>query len=1077
MNKLFTKIAGLTVGLAMAIGVGVAVGSNGNDAKAVEATEGDVNISIAKSDVGSYASGDKTVKKTVSTTNDLSVVFKGTKTKKDSTSSDYTYIMFNSGAGFAYSSTCPSGYYPSSVTVTFSSSTGETGKAGIKYGTSSITSRDSTVTGSVSKSGTCSLTNTDKTKLYWNFSTTSANVQVSTIAIVYSLVSTAGPSLSDITTTKTALAVGDTTGAGLSVTPSDQGSNTVSWSATPSTGVTFTATSGNSTTVKFPSGDNALAAGTEVTIRATLTNTVYKEIKLCAIGNAGTSANPYKAIEAKYLALDGDTNSHYVAGYIAAINGQNNQNVWLSDNSTATTGDFELFGGYTNNAGVDLALHYFVKAHGTFAKYGTTAEATSSVIDTVDYVLLDKSAIEVNNTQTTTLSVSKAGGNVVWSTTAGTGSVSLSNQSNTGVTITGTSVGTATVTATVGTYSANCTVTVLEYASDWAFKSITLTTGTGFVSSYYKGADFDKTGITVTYVEHSDSLKKDRSFDRTEIATYNFDDYKNTVGEFNLTATYSGHTTTDVVTITILKEPGVIKFGSADGSIKVDAQSITDKTDNLGNSITITNAKEDGEAPYYSQNASYSQIGSGNDALDSLVITITLSSRSSIESFSIKFGGSANGTDGSFAVYADNAANQVLASQYSGTSTVTYSTDDKYDIVNGNTIVVSFDNDGAGIKLYEIQYELGDPVTELGTLSSIAISNSSAHETTFRINTAFSAVGLVITATDTESFSKDFTSGFTCSGYNMATTGKQTVTVSFTWKNVEKTTTYSITVIDPPTYSLIESQSALYEGMKVIIADTSSMTAVGSWNSSSTRYDTANITASTTVDGAYEMTNATEFTVRIYGSNLIALQYGALYLGGTTSGGKASQQASINEDATWALNSTGLIWKGTGSIYLQKNSSSAIYGCYSGTQTNVKLYVSSATPKTDAMGAATFAQKYLHMRDYDPGLHVGVDGENLCKNENAKHYYSTAKTAYGNLTAEEKTEFAKLSTAVARLQAWAIANSETFDPSAKTFSNSSGAIVKALNSDSGVAMIIIVASLVSLTAIGGYFLFKKKKQY
>ncbi len=38
MNKLFSKIAGLSIGLAMAIGVGVAVGSNNKEASPVHAT-------------------------------------------------------------------------------------------------------------------------------------------------------------------------------------------------------------------------------------------------------------------------------------------------------------------------------------------------------------------------------------------------------------------------------------------------------------------------------------------------------------------------------------------------------------------------------------------------------------------------------------------------------------------------------------------------------------------------------------------------------------------------------------------------------------------------------------------------------------------------------------------------------------------------------------------------------------------------------------------------------------------------------------------------------------------------------
>lgn len=128
--------------------------------------------------------------KTVSSTNDLTVYYSGINTKSSAGASDhsYGYAMFLKNYGYMYTSTCPSGYYPSSVTATFSSSTGVSGKAGISFGSSALSTRDSSVTGSVSVNGTCVLTNNDTSKLYWNFSTTGANVQVDNIEVVYTLI-------------------------------------------------------------------------------------------------------------------------------------------------------------------------------------------------------------------------------------------------------------------------------------------------------------------------------------------------------------------------------------------------------------------------------------------------------------------------------------------------------------------------------------------------------------------------------------------------------------------------------------------------------------------------------------------------------------------------------------------------------------------------------------------------------------------------------------------------------------------------------------------------------------------------
>ena len=130
-----------------------------------------------------------TFTKTVISADDLTIAYAGinTKSKIEAVDHAYKYAMFLQNKGFIYSNNALDGYYVSKVTVTFSSSTGETGKAGIIFGSTaaSVSSRDSSVTGSVSKSGTCVASNTSSTNTFWNFSTTSANVQVDKIEVEY----------------------------------------------------------------------------------------------------------------------------------------------------------------------------------------------------------------------------------------------------------------------------------------------------------------------------------------------------------------------------------------------------------------------------------------------------------------------------------------------------------------------------------------------------------------------------------------------------------------------------------------------------------------------------------------------------------------------------------------------------------------------------------------------------------------------------------------------------------------------------------------------------------------------------
>lgn len=202
MNKLLTKIVGVSLGLALAAGVGVGVAVSNRGFEKVEAAG--TSVSIQKSDLGSIYNTNKTVTKTVSSANDLSVAFSGVNTKSSATATtDYAYMMFVKNSGFAYSSTCPSGYYPSKVSFTFTSGTGTGGFVGIGFATntSGVNSRDSSVSGAVTKSGTFELENNDKTKLYWNFSTTGANVQIQTISLVYSSTSAADPTVTSVVVT------------------------------------------------------------------------------------------------------------------------------------------------------------------------------------------------------------------------------------------------------------------------------------------------------------------------------------------------------------------------------------------------------------------------------------------------------------------------------------------------------------------------------------------------------------------------------------------------------------------------------------------------------------------------------------------------------------------------------------------------------------------------------------------------------------------------------------------------------------------------------------------------------------
>ena len=134
-----------------------------------------------------YASGGTsgTIYESIVSDNDLEINYSGINTKSGPSASAYGYTMYLENKGFIYSNNCPNGYYPTKVTVTFSNGTSVAGKVGISFNNTVLSTRDSTVTGAVSKGGSITLTNDNPDNLYWNISTTGANVQFATIQVKY----------------------------------------------------------------------------------------------------------------------------------------------------------------------------------------------------------------------------------------------------------------------------------------------------------------------------------------------------------------------------------------------------------------------------------------------------------------------------------------------------------------------------------------------------------------------------------------------------------------------------------------------------------------------------------------------------------------------------------------------------------------------------------------------------------------------------------------------------------------------------------------------------------------------------
>ena len=697
MNNLLRKATKLLLGISLAAGVGVAIGSKA--AERVDAADTSYDISAAISTsykaytgtgfVVTYGGGGGAVGVNNNATNwtKMNLSSYSKYAVSPVTTSDYaTAVVLTAttsdviGMSFAY--TGGTNANKGNIYAIYSSNNSTFSQLSITSGTSQGTQLTTT-------SGSATF-NFAKCSGYFGIviksQISSGNFKYTGVTLTITREVAGEPSLSDITASANTLQVGNSTGVSLSVTPTNPGSNTVAWSATPSTGVSFSSASGNSTTITFPSGASALTGGTSVVVRATLTNSIYSETTIYAIEHTGTQNDPYNALEAKYLALNGDTGTHYVAAYIQNVT--NNGYVWLSDNSSATSGDFELYGTITNNTSITLAKGQFILASGTFDKYNTTAEATSCTIHRVDVITLAHSELYVNNTQTETLSVSSAGGDVVWSTTAGTGSVTLSNQSNSSVTITGTSIGTATVTATVGTASASCFIIVREYATDWAFKDIVLEDDGTFNNTYYVNGTLDTTGLSVTYIEHSNTLNKDRETNiELEDVTFNFDSNKGNIGSFNLTATYLGHTTDDVITVNILEKPSGIGFNSTTFT-SISSSVLSDSAED-SNGVTWSIGSTFSGTVSISKTAAHIQFGAKSKYADSVEVSMDLGSIKTFTSIAFKVD-AFTGDTGDITMKLDGTS--IATGSINGTTEVTIGPS---NYVRGQVLTILIENEGA----------------------------------------------------------------------------------------------------------------------------------------------------------------------------------------------------------------------------------------------------------------------------------------------------------------------------------------------------------------------------------------------
>ena len=609
-------------------------------------------------------------------------------------------------------------------------------------------------------------------------------------------------------------------------------------------------------------------------------------------------------------------------------------------------------------------------------------------------------------------------------------------------------------------------------------------TGSMTKTSYTQNEAWDPTGFTVNaYYASASSTPVDVTSDDDLSWSYSPQTTASLdTKSVTCTASYGGRTAvSSAQTVTVSAAPTTITITGAgsSGTTQWKPTSSGDTfLDSSGNTATLTT---DVPTAGWSGTGTPYQIGANDkDGVVKhgtyVIISIPLSNRSGVTAASVRYCSNGGSTVNSL-VYGDDENDIILNTSVTGNTATEYSTTDvdvNYSTINASTIHFKF-TFTVGCKIGYVSYTLGSTVQEFQTFTSLAIQTETTDKQ-FKEGDTFSASGLVLRATDNVGFTKDFTSGFkfgtsegddSYSSASLNTSGEYTIYVTLTIGGITKSVNYDIVVTEVPTYSLVSDYSTLYEGSKVlIVSGTNAASVYGSTYLTST-------TVTFTGDDITDSGDALEFTIRIYGNKII-FQHGEYYLSYSGSNNQIQRTTTLSDSCAFYNDGTGLVSNVEGR-YLEYCSSlnPSGFACVTSAYgSHVSLYISDKAPKTSTLGAETFAYKYLHMRDY-------TEGDGSCMNDSANHYYSTAKAFYtsASFSSDEKVEFAKITDAVARLQAWARANGETFDPSAKTFSeNPRVSLLNVMGENTNSVAIIVIISMVSVTAIGGYFFLRKRKE-
>ncbi len=457
-----------------------------------------------------------------------------------------------------------------------------------------------------------------------------------------------------------------------------------------------------------------------------------------------------------------------------------------------------------------------------------------------------------------------------------------------------------------------------------------------------------------------------------------------------------------------------------------------------------------------------------------------------------------------------NAANS--SSNYTGTYYILASTDsgDTWTVLSSDSIATSTNLSWTGNTYASnpnpIQFAFVTTSTSVGTLSNVTVKAyggsiattkildsiyvSGTPKTSYIAGEAFSLESAKVYAhyTDSTTYPDEDVS----SHVSFSTISHGTTEVTITYLN--KSTTVNVSVSDAgDVYKKVTSTGELLEGSKVVIGSTSGTSLMGEQASNNRHSESSEVFGYyDSGDVSTHSINTSVFTVGIVEENdevfytfkdsenkyLYAVASANNYLRSQatlTDAGKwhvefdenVEGKALITTSVTYDIESVPTVV----TKYMGGNASA--YGCYLNTNNAISIYVDVEN------NVDLFVAGYMHTEieyDADPELPINNTG-----NCDSQGWYLAAKRVLVGMGSDYISEFqtnGKYTNALARYSAWALACGDASPFAGDDIVPAQGAknITELVAGSSNIATIMIVVSLISITAIGGYFLLKKRKE-